>query len=143
MRLVQAADNLTIFRRGPGRDITDIDFQARLINFRGECDFDDGKAELEFVIDFVVEKGPANKSGAAKFSYFVAIPRFYPNPAGKKIFPVTVKFEGAVARMRYRDEIEVDIPITAKQAPSDFPVYVGLQLTPAQLDYNRSSGRRR
>lgn len=143
MRLVQAADNLTTFRAGPGRDITDIEFQVRLINFRGECDFDDGKAEVEFTVDFVVEKGPANRSGEAKFSYFVAIPHFYPNPAGKKIFPVAVKFEGAAARMRYRDEVELDIPITAKQSPLEYPVYVGLQLTQAQLEYNRSSGRRR
>lgn len=142
VRLADGTDRVTFFRNGTGRDITDIDAQVRLVNFTGGCDYDGDKAELNFTMDFVVEKGPANRSGRARFDYFVAIPHFYPNPAGKKMFSVAVKFPEGAPRVVRREEIHVAVPIPAKTRPREFPIYVGLQLTPAQIDYNQTRAHR-
>ena len=39
--ILQDAQNLTRFKPGPGRDITDIRFEAEIFDFRGQCNFDE------------------------------------------------------------------------------------------------------
>ena len=52
---------MTKFKPGPGRDITDILFEAEIVNFAGDCDYDEGQAEIELSVQIRVERGPANK----------------------------------------------------------------------------------
>jgi hypothetical protein len=141
--LLGDADTLTDFRPGPGRDVTDVDTRAAIANFQGKCDYvDDDMVEVQLLIDFVVQRGPANESGEAAFRYFVAIPRFHPEPAGKKIFDVKLKFEDRRTRLGYRDEIYLEFPIGPSEVGASYEVYMGFQLTTEQLEYNRRRVKR-
>lgn len=135
--VLEEADRLTKFRAGPGRDITDIAFEARIADFTGSCEDDDGKMELDLAIDFAVERGPANRSNEARFTYFVAIPKFYPQPEGKRRFDVVARFEGGRTRGVRREELNLNIPVPKGQSTRDFEIYLGIQLSPEELEFNK------
>lgn len=135
--LLGEAEEMTRFRPGPGRDITDVDFRATIVNFQGTCEHSRNEVEAEFIVEIAVRRGPANRSREAAFKFFVAIPRFHPAPAGKKTFAVEVTFEDNRPRVLYRDEITLKIPLGGGEVGANYDVYLGLQLDPAELDYNR------
>ena len=139
--ILEYADELVRFLPGPGRDVTDVVFRTRLVNYRGECEVDKNKVAVALVLEFALERGPANRDSKASFEYFVAIPQFHPQPAGKRRFAVAVEFEKGRSRALYRDEIAVEIPLEQGRASSDFNIFVGCQLSAAELDYNQR-GRR-
>ena len=137
------ANELVRFLPGPGRDVTDVVFRTRLMNYRGACEVveDGNRVEVEIVVEFAVERGPANRDDRANFEYFVAIPQFHPRPAGKRRFAVAVGFEEGRNRALYRDEIAVAIPLEEGWASRDFDIFIGYQLTAAELDYNQRGVR--
>lgn len=135
--LLGHAGDMTKFRAGPGRDVTDVDFRTRITDFRGTCDHTKTGIEAEFFVEIAVERGPANTSRSASFQFFVAIPRFHPKPAGKKTFPVRVRFGENKNRLLYRDQIAIRIPLGTGEVAGDYDVYLGIQLDAEQLEYNR------
>lgn len=58
---------------GDGRDLTEVDFRARLADVRAECEADEEEIELTMQVILSATRGPANSEGAAGFSYFVAV----------------------------------------------------------------------
>jgi hypothetical protein len=135
--LLGHAGDITQFRPGPGRDVTDVEFRATITNFRGSCDHSKTGVEADFFVEFSVQRGPANRSREARFEYFVAIPRFHPAPAGKKTFPIKVTFKERQTRIFYRDEVTIEIPLRAGEIGANYDVYIGFQLDAEQLEYNR------
>ncbi len=140
VQVLEYADRLTEFVRGSGRDLTDVVLTGRLVNFDGECTVEDDRVELDLTVEFVLERGPANRSREGRFAYFVAIPEFHPAERGKRVFPVAMKFEGGANRVLYRDEIAIEIPVTGQRSAPDFNVFMGFQLDRDQLRFNRSGG---
>lgn len=132
---------LVKFRPGPGRDVTDILFEAKITDFRGSCGHDDDEVSISLAVVFDIRRGPANLDRKAAFEYFVAIPKFFPRKEGKGTFPVAAPFKENQSRVFFRDELEMRIPLRPKEVGADYEVYLGLQLTPDELQFNR--GRRR
>ncbi len=141
VQILEYADRLTEFADGAGRDVTDVVLRGRLVNFEGECNVEKDAVELDLVLDFLIERGPASRGGKGRFAYFVAIPEFHPAPRGKRVFPIEMEFESGVNRVVYRDEISVGIPIAEGRNASDFNLFIGFQLDRGQLEFNRSGGR--
>lgn len=136
--IVDGAGEVTKFGSATGRDITDIDLRGRISNFIGSCEHDGPEVRIELFVDFALERGPANRSGRADFEYFVAIPAFRGSPEGKRIFRIGAPFVQETARLRYRDELNITIPLERGQSGGSFDIYIGFQLTRDQLQYNRS-----
>ena len=136
--ILQDAKDLTRFKPGPGRDITDILFEAEIVNFQGNCDYDDGQVEIELLVQIRVERGPANKSREISFDYFVALPEFQSQPEGKRILPVTGGFEDNRTRLVYQDELTMNIPVKTPSDGAALEIVLGFQLTPEELKFNRS-----
>ena len=141
VQILEYADSLTEFASGPGRDVTDVVLKGRLVNVDGECIVEKDAVELDLVVEFTVERGPANRTRKGRFAYFVAIPEFHPTPRGKRVFPVEIEFDSGINRVLYRDEIAIEIPLTGKRGSTDFNLFVGFQLDRGQLEFNRSDGR--
>ncbi|NQU69204.1 MAG: hypothetical protein HQ514_01575 [Rhodospirillales bacterium] len=135
-------DNLVKFIPGPGRDVTDIKFEAKIVDFAGSCEHDPKGVSVTLNIAFAVKRGPANRERRADLSYFVAIPKFFPAKEGKRVFPIAVGFKKNQSRVIYRDEIEMRIPLKPKEVGANYDVYLGFELSEAELDYNRSRTRR-
>ena len=127
------------FRPGPGRDITDVLFSATVVDFRAVCKYDRKRTEVDIDLSVVfdVRRGPADRSRKATFGYFIAIPQFHPAPQGKQVFTTSVAFEGNQVRVRYRDRIELTIPLDPKRARRKYAVYIGFQLSAAEIESNR------
>ena len=140
--VLKNAESLTHYGPGPGRDITDVDFRSRIVDFRGTCDYNDKRTQVDIALNvmFDVRRGPANRGGKAAFDYFVAIPKFYPAPQGKKTFPLSVAFVGNDTRRQVTDQVHLKIPLAAKARLDDYAIYLGFQLTPEQLRENKRRG---
>lgn len=140
--VVKEASKLTLYREGPGRDVTDVLFEGQVVDFRGGCEWNRARTEvdLEIRVAFDVQRGPANRDRRASFRYFVAIPAFHPAPEGKRVFLHEVAFPENVARLRSGDTVRLRIPIAKGKTWEDYPVYIGFQLTPEQAERLRPGG---
>lgn len=143
IQLLKDTDTITAYRSGPGRDITDILYEADLKGFAGECEYIGEKGIYSAVnvtlkVGVEISRGPAERSEIVGVSYFVAIPEFYPKPQGRQIFTAKVKFPENRNTMRIRDEeVSLSIPLNKTRKGPDTKVYIGFQLTPEQLELNR------
>ncbi len=133
---------------GEGEDITDTVMETEIIGYTGECSVDKktGVVEMVLTIGFSAKLGPAavaaNKDGERRqsFSYFVALPDFFPHPLGKQVFSAELTFPPNVNQMRYRDaEVLLRIPLSKSMTSDEARVYLGMQLTDRQLQFNRKN----
>lgn len=145
VRVDSVTANLTQFRDGPGREVSDIAYQAEIVNYKGTCTQDldknnvEGTAEVEMEIEMAMATGPAAPKGDVPLYYFVAIPQLYPDPAGKKIFEVRRTSTGGPSKVeRWTEHVTLTLPVTKARPSAGYDIYVGFQLTDAQLAFNRT-----
>lgn len=133
------AGTLVRYGEGPGRDLTDMVFEASIADFSGTCDYNRARTSVDFDLGIVfdVSRGPAAEGRTVSFEYFVALPAFHPAPEGKRTFRFEVTFEGNRHRVRAGDRVRLVIPMAQGTTAEDYPVYVGFQLTPEELAANR------
>ena len=143
VKFLKDADKIIIYKAGPGRDISDISFEAELKSFKGECEYfgDTGsydKVVITLQVGLDITRGPAAKKSQFKVSYFVAIPEFFPNPKGKVKFDRILKFARDRDSMNILDEpIEVTIPLNKNRPGPRTNVLIGFNLKKSQLKLNR------
>lgn len=136
---------LTRFAEGPGRDPTDIMFEASFRRVVGECSYDSdgGTIDVELTVLFDVLRGPANRLGDASFRYFVAVAErgedigTQPFVHGRKAFSITVPFAPTQKGVRYTDVLEITIPRPDARDVRSYVLYLGFELTPEELAYNK------
>ena len=145
--IVKDTAEFTAFRPGPGRDLTDVVLDARINGFDGECETDlesnrSVKVTVDLQLIFEATRGPANKTREGNFSYYVAIANRRGNIIAKKVFDTELEFEGNRNRIGGVEELTQEIPLRPDELGEDFDIFVGFQLSPEQLDYNRSKLKR-
>ena len=142
-QLLKDTDIITAYRLGLGRDITDIRYEAEIKSFEGSCEYIGKKGlysevKLNIKVKFNLIRGPATQSRFIEFSYFVAIPEFYPKPAGQQIFTVKAKFPENRNSINITDEeVEISIPLKKSRKGPEIEIYIGFQLTSEQIENNR------
>lgn len=136
------AGSLVRFKPGPGRDITDILFEARIANFVGGCEYTEDGVGITLRVQIAVERGAANRDREIALEYFAAIPAYQPRPEGKSILPVSGSFADNRSRLIYEDEVDLTIPLETGSDGPDVEIVLGFQLTPEEIAYNRSLRRR-
>ena len=143
VRVDSATANLTKFKDGPGRDAADVEYQAEIVGYKGQCVYGDDKVEVIFDVDFAVTGGSAAKAGEAPLYYFVAIPQFFPSVDGKRVIEIkhSLPAKPAARQTFTESNVHVTIPLKKDQAGAAFDVYVGFQLDNNQLEFNRSRTR--
>ncbi len=141
--ILKDAQRLTKFLPGPGRDLTDVVFEVRLANVRTKCTYGKSGVKIDMLVDIAIERGPADKSRKAVFAYFVAIA----NPAGnilaRERFTALIPFVPNVSRAVAAEELEQTIPLPRGRSAENYRIIVGLQVTRAELEFNRRSRQRR
>ncbi len=144
VRVDNATATITKFKDGPGRDVTDIEYQAEILGYKGHCDYGKESVAVIFDVDMALTRGPAATANTAPLYYFVAVPQFFPDAAGKQIMKTVRKLPGkSGARETFTESgVRVRIPLKADQAGASFDVYVGFQPDSAQLEYNRTRTQR-
>ncbi len=144
-RVLTEAGEITRFRAGPGRDISDVLFSGRVVDVVGACehDIDDdskaGEMTVEIAPVLALERGPADRSRMAQFEYFVVLLDSARKPISKNLFEVRVPFEGNAGRIQYTDtSVTLKVPLKAGQTGRDFEILLGFQLARDEVEYNRS-----
>lgn len=144
-----------MYRPGPGRDLSDIAYEAQIVSFDGACTYIAANKDMEKASKyhevtlslrprFRITPGPALAERRVTFSYFVAMPDFYPAPEGRADFSRTVDIPATRTPVELVDsEIQLDIPLEEGRSGAQTEVYLGFALTQEQLDQNRrgSGGR--
>jgi hypothetical protein len=131
---------MTKFRPGSGRDAADIGLKVEMTSYHGSCHYNVETKQMNITLQVGIdaERFPAMTGRRADIGYYIAIPAFRPDPRAKQILPLTLDFSSDSNRLHYVDsEVEIAIPIPDLKDLAKYEVFVGLQLTPDELDYNR------
>lgn len=131
------------FRAGDGKDLTDVMYMVRLDSVQRKCQYDKTGVAIEMTVGFALELGPANPDRNASFQYFVAIADADSNVLAKEVFPVTLTFPANVGYVEKKDILDQRIPMAQGRTASGYQIIVGLQLTEAELEYNRQVNLKR
>jgi len=140
--ILSDTSHITKFRPGAGRDLTDVEFEAEIVGFKGECGYDAKGANVDLSISLDVKRGPAAAARDVTLSYFVAIPKFYPADEAKAVLVTPVTFPEGVESVRVTDEgVRMQIPLKNRELIDQYVVYLGFQTTPEELEQNRRTKR--
>jgi len=106
----------------------DIPVQSSIVNFSGKCGYKRKNTALEISLSLVFDVKRKNSSDVFSHNqvYYVAIPKFYPNPMGKRVFSFPIKFAVNEKRVRASDRVRITIPLKVGTPIDDYVIYVGL-----------------
>jgi hypothetical protein len=135
------AAHLAVFRDGPGRDLTDIRYEADLGPIRGECVYPKSKSNVTVEMKLVItaKRGPADRDRLADLGYFVAVVDQQEHVLARKEFQSTIEFAANQPQVQTLEELEQIIPLKDQQPGSDYSVLVGFLLSPEQVERNRAA----
>lgn len=137
--IVRDLQTVTQFRPGAGRDLTDVVSRAALVDYAGNCEYGSDGVTVNVNLFLVAERGPALQGEQAKYTYFVAMAKpGQDQPATKTTFDTTVDFPPGKNRAGNREELNPRIPLPKDVNAKDWNIFIGFQLTPEQLEYNRT-----
>lgn len=141
--VVPSAENITIFREGPGRDLVDVTFEGSIEPVSGECEYQDDESLVvtEMVMRINATKGPAASSQAQEFPFFIAISDWNRRILSKKVFKSPVEVPEGKRRGTVQEEIVHRIPVISGRSGADYTILIGFQLTREQLQYNQKTVR--
>lgn len=125
--------------RGNGRDITDSVLDGRITGIQGACKRD-GRDTTVATISVGLEliRGPASTSRTADVAYFVAVSDG-DTILDKRVFRLRAEFPPNTEHLRLLgDEVELRLPVSAQKTAAAYRVSAGFQLTPTELNVNRT-----
>ena len=124
---------------GTGRDLTDVEYEAALRRPFLSCEYDDNVIEAVVIVNMVALRGPADEDRLAEVTYFVAITNQSNREVVREEFTVQIPFQGNQTQIAVTEEVEPRIPLQAEETAEDYKIYVGLRLTPDELQYNQEN----
>jgi hypothetical protein len=140
--IVRDAAEVTRFREGGGRDLTDVKSRARLMDFTGGCEYDRNGVTVNLNLVVGAERGPAAARDAnGTYRYFVAITDPGGQIVAKREFDTTIDFSPNVGRGGSVEELTQQIPLAEGASAASYDVLVGFQLAPEELAFNRNPQR--
>lgn len=104
-----------------------------------ECEYEDDKIIVTLSVPIDAKRGPQLASGSLEFDlrYFVAVTDRFGKMLGKRIFAAGFRMGGDQASTSKLEHIQQEIPLREGMDGASFTIYVGFQLTRAQLEFNR------
>jgi hypothetical protein len=136
--VVEDASKLIRFRSG-SQDPKDIQMSAEISKYRGSCEWDRDEKTMHVTLNVGIDAfaGPAYVEAPYHIDYFVAIPAF-PGADGKKILPLKIDVPQDPKGTHITDgDVDLTFPVKDIKKLEAYEIFVGFQLTPAELDYNR------
>ncbi len=147
-RILAVAANYTAYKEGPGRDLTDVDFEGKYNNMRLGCltkmdkETKIGTMEVDITLDFIAQRGPANKTRKATFPYFISVTDLNNKILYREEFKVSVSFAGNRTGLGFRnDPVTLELDLKPGRTGENYIVFTGFIVTPEQLKNNRARRR--
>lgn len=128
--------------RGAGRDITDSVLDGRITGVEGSCARGDrGFVTSTISVGLELTRGPAAPGRINDIAYFVAVSEG-DRILDKHVYTLRAEFPANAERLRLSgDEVQLQLPVTASKTAAAYRVSVGFQLTPEELQVNRTRPR--
>lgn len=136
--IIGDGSTVTKFREGPGRDLTDVVAEGQIVDIAVECGYDRRGVDVTLQVAIAATRGPADRSRKAEFDYFVAITDAQRNILAKEVFRVQFQFPPNQQRVGQVEEIEPRIPLKDRAEGVSYQIVVGFQLTPEEIEWNRT-----
>lgn len=137
------AGEATIFREGPGRDLSDVVAQLRIADIAVDCRHDRQGVRVDLQVAIAAERGPANRSGRHEAGYFVALVDPEGNVLRRDTFRVAFVWPENRMRVGVVEDLEPRLANVSRERAPGYRLWVGLQLSEEQLARNRSGAGRR
>lgn len=135
--------SITRFRDGPGRDLTDVVAEGEIADMLIQCKYDKRSVTVDLQIAIAGDRGPADRSRAAEFDYWIAILDPQQNVVTKQLAKVRFQFTDNRTRLgQILSDFEPYIPLADLKQGPEYQIVVGFQLTPEELAWNRSNKSR-
>jgi hypothetical protein len=128
---------VTQFRAGGARDMTDVISRAAVLEYGGGCEYGDKGVTVNLNLVLGAERGPAARDTQGAYQYFVAITDPAGRIIGKQQFDTTIAFSPNVGKGGSTEELVQQIPLAQGSSAAGYGIVVGFQLTPEQLAFNR------
>jgi hypothetical protein len=143
--LAEGAD-LTRYRAGLVRDLTTLEWDARLTGLRGGCNPGRGNRSIELTLTagFTVERGASAEGRVVDLPWFVAVVDANDERIlSRRSFTERVNFARNEMRTNVESgEINLSLPVGENRRASDYRILVSFELTPEDLELNRRRGPR-
>lgn len=136
--ILEDAAQLVAFRPGAGRDLTDVTLRGVVAGFDGGCEYFDDHVQVAMRLSILAERGPAAGSNEADLEYFIAIADPEERILNKEVFTTNVTFPTGGSQAGTVETLDYRIPLDQLAAGRFYRILVGFQLTPEQLEYNRT-----
>lgn len=132
------AQKATQYRAGAGRDLTDVAFDVELLDYNGDCRYENNETTVivRFVLQVGASRGPAAAAPVAEVPYFVAVVDKQQNILARERFVARVPFKEGQRRVVIGDELEQAIPLAGRRT-SEIEILVGLEVPRDQLERSR------
>lgn len=124
---------------GQGRDLTDVLFEASIRTGQLACEYDENVLDVDLQVEVTASRGPANADRLANISYFVAVAQQDQTVLARESFDIAIPFPGNRTRVSGLEEIGQVITLPSGQDGGDYLIYVGLELSREELEYNRAN----
>ena len=137
---LDTGDRLVRFGEGPGREEANVALVVEVTNVLAACSFEieENSGEVELSMWFRARRGQAGTGNEDRFGYFVAVVSPDDEVITRRAFEREVALAGEGAWTTMRDRLEVGMSVAEGTDLSIYRIYVGLELSPEQLEYNRS-----
>lgn len=134
------ADKLAVFKPG-GSTLNDVSYGVQVASVQSRCERADKGLTVDTKVAFhVVSNDKSLRTG--QFQYFVSVIDGYQNILTKKTYTMPFEFDARMRDLNRTDELFESLPLRDVSTGGNYAVIVGLQLTEAQLEFNRAAARR-
>lgn len=135
--------SLTVFHRGAPQDPKNALYTVQITKVDSDCSRH--KYEHTFSastdIDFTATRAAAGAEGNYSVPYFLAVTEGG-NVISKRRFVAHIHFDSGEQTVTFSNSIDSDdVKLAKTKKAYDYSILVGFQLTPDQLEYNRTVGR--
>jgi hypothetical protein len=130
-------DKEAVFKPG-GTTLRDVSYGVQVIGVKSGCQRGETGLVVNTKVNFrLVANDPKLRTG--DFEYFVSIVDAQQNILTKQTYRMPFEFGPRLQAMTKQDELIENLPLKDANTGGNYAVVVGLQLTPAQLQFNRAS----
>ncbi|HEY5348042.1 MAG TPA: hypothetical protein VIJ72_07610 [Rhizomicrobium sp.] len=135
--------SLTAFRPELPNDPAGVLYAVDLNSVTTDCSFArrDGQTDSGLHFSFRATRSPNGESATYSVPYYVVVAQGA-RVLSKRNFTVQFSFAPGAATATFKEDVDSTvINLENGKQPYDYQLLVGLQLTPAQQDYNKKMGR--
>ena len=139
VQIIEDGKEITQFRPGVGRDVIDIEFEAKFDTVTAECSFNRDNYYITMIISYTIEanQGPAATTNTFEIPYLVAVVTRDQEILVRSSFDTVATFTLGKRRVRFTDEIEQITPVSDPSEGAQYEILTSFLLDKDQLLYNR------